>query len=101
MGQEEHEIDHHLKPPEPFDRAIANLDLRSVSNTTSEGLDLEVTASFGCDEIDIPLSDGGVLSVICGVKQALVVARPYIAISRIAVRSNMTVVFRCITSWHH
>ncbi|MQQ09121.1 hypothetical protein GFB49_11700 [Epibacterium sp. SM1979] len=77
MNDEEHELDYNLKPPEPFDRAIANLNLRGISNTSSEGLDLEITASFGNDYIDIPLSDGGILEARCNIFEALIVAKPY------------------------
>ena len=70
-------VDYGFKPPEPFDRAVANLDMRCMSNSVSTGMKLAITASFGSDVVEISLSDGGKLEVMCEIYKAMVIARPY------------------------
>lgn len=77
MATNDFVIEHNFQPPEPLDRTIANLDMRCLSNATDNGLELTVTASFGSDYIEIPLSDGGILEVKCEIAQAIIVAKTY------------------------
>jgi hypothetical protein len=63
-----------LCPPAPFDRALAHLEMRTTTNDFSQGMDLSVSATFGEEYVEIPLSDGDVLEVKCGIKQAIIVA---------------------------
>lgn len=77
MASDEFLIDEHFKPPEPFERAVASLDLRCISNAMDNGLDLQVTAKFGADFVRINLDDGGVIEVNCKIIQAMIVAKPY------------------------
>lgn len=77
MTDEHLSIDDSFVPPEPFDRAIANLEVRCRSNSLEDGLDLDVTISFGADEVRIDLSDGSVLEVMCEVNEAIVVLKTF------------------------
>jgi hypothetical protein len=77
MNDNEFLIDHNFRPPEPFDRAIANLDVRCSGNSINDGLSLQITASFGSDFVEIELSDGGWIEVDCKIHEAIIVATPY------------------------
>lgn len=70
-------IDDSFVPPEPFDRAIANLDVRCRSNSLEDGVNLDVNVSFGADEVRIELSDGSVLEALCEVGEAIVVLKTF------------------------
>jgi hypothetical protein len=74
-SENEFEFDDDLTPPEPFDRTIAYLDVKPVSNDTRDAIDVSVTASFGHDVVEIPLSDGGSLEVQLGILEAIIVSR--------------------------
>ena len=70
-------IDDSFVPPEPFDRAIANLNVRCRSNSLEDGVNLDVDASFGTDEVRIELSDGSVLEAVCEISEAIVVLKTF------------------------
>lgn len=76
-ADQEFTLDHGFETPEPFDRAIANLDMRCTANSVGNGMSLMVTASFGSDYVNIDLSDGGKLEVKCEIHRAMIVAKPY------------------------
>ncbi|OIQ42795.1 MAG: hypothetical protein BM560_01020 [Roseobacter sp. MedPE-SWde] len=76
-SDQEFTLDHGFETPEPFDRAIANLDMRCTANSVGNGMSLMVTASFGSDYVNIDLSDGGKLEVKCEIQKAMIVAKPY------------------------
>ncbi|MDX8348618.1 hypothetical protein SLH49_11545 [Cognatiyoonia sp. IB215446] len=71
------EIDHNFTLPEPFDRSVANVQMRNVSNNVSEGLDLEVTVTFGSDEVEIRLDDESIIEAKFDIYRAMVIATPY------------------------
>lgn len=70
-------IDDKFVPPEPFDRAIANFNIRCRSNSLEDGVNLDVDASFGTDEVRIELSDGSVLEASCEISEAIVVVKTF------------------------
>lgn len=76
-SDQEFTLDHGFETPEPFDRSIANLDMRCTANSVGNGMSLMVTASFGSDYVEIDLSDGGKLEVKCEIQKAMIVAKPY------------------------
>jgi hypothetical protein len=39
-------------------------------------MELEISVNFGCDQIEIPLSDGSSIEITCKIKKAIVVAKP-------------------------
>ncbi len=71
------EIDGEYIAPEPFDRAVANFDVRCTENKISETMNVTLTASFSSDFVEIELSDGGSLEVLCEIHKAMIVAKPY------------------------
>lgn len=70
-------IDDSYSPPEPFDRAIANVDVRCRSNAIEDGIDLDIIVSFGADEVRIELSDGSTIEAMCEIKEAIVVIKTF------------------------
>lgn len=69
--------DEFLEVPEPFERTVANVQLRHTSNSVDQGVDLEVHANFGSEYATISLEDGGAMEVRCDIYEAMILAKPF------------------------
>lgn len=72
-----HKLLEELNVPEPFDRAIAHVEISTKTNDLTSGMDISVSAFFGHEQVSFGLDDGGVLDADCLITQAHIVARHY------------------------
>lgn len=65
-----HKILEEIGVPEPFDRAIAHVEISTKTNDLTSGMDVSISAFFGQEQVSFSLDDGGILDADCEVRQA-------------------------------